>query len=100
MSKNPVDWMQLWVVKGTGNQTAALDSDTDTITLTSGLWYVWATQTFKISWGGAALGDNPGVFPPNTMIPIHVGEDNISAFITRLDTDGNYYFNKVIQSEY
>jgi hypothetical protein len=87
----------------TGNHTGTLNDSAAEKTIGPGVWWVWATQSFKMSVFGVTgngIGATPTVWPANFAVPVYVGTAN--KFITVLragSTNGTYYINRQFHQE-
>lgn len=86
-------------ILGTGNTAGTLDATADEITLAAGQRFlVWADQGYMIevqSTTGFTMGANPVRLPAEYVFDIETGNSAMYLQIKRIDTDGNYYINRV-----
>jgi hypothetical protein len=102
MGTNPYQAMQLLNYDGTSNVSGTLNAaGSDTDALSEGVWAIWADQGYQFqinSASGSGFGANPSQWPASFInyYVVPSGRTHYLA-IKRIDTDGNYYANKITQ---
>jgi hypothetical protein len=100
---NPYDNTQQLRVYA-GNKSATLGTSTGQITLTAGIWEIWASQAYQLQMQtdvtSTTIGTDPQIWPANYIAgPVHIQTGSTGyllhrANIAEYSTAGTIYCNK------